>query len=660
MCCAFRLGGDNVADFETYYRQFLVDLNGDGRIDANEQGIAATRAQQAVGPLSNKDRQRISRGAMAGREPSAIDQGRLQADQARLDDNTSRLVTEGANIAANMFAPGTMAFLSGMAPTEVAAADAPSGVASPDQLEAEAKANASRRASEPGLLDQLVSLFKGKSFAPPDFEQFRQTRIAASPPPKAMSEPEYVAQQVDAFRKSPAYAELIKNGATKTAEARAAKVAETARAGFGDYTNRTAGELGRWNANIKKEYEDLKGELKGQETAYNNQNFATRNPTAAAALTAGPLILGALASRKVFKTYNQQGEKLMEMAAKARAAGDTTGELAAQRALETWKNSDYYTTITKQAGKVAGGSVAGRGFMDMSDRYLMPEGSGAREAVKKKFTAENLPNLAIEYGLNAFAGLEAPAIGAMMTKGGPRSLVNAELERLAPEFYSDAAKAAANQQNLLTAQQPLIALNKQNEAMARAKAPKITYDPQQVQLPPPQLPPTPPGSPPAGTGALPPAQPALNGQTPPQNLPPTPPPGSASSRVGYGQEKQALVRPYIESEIAAGRNVPAMADVENLLIQNGMNGLPGGFQNRLNAVDAITQSLRKQGLSEDQIAKAVRSAMDIGTRGLPAVAGAGAAYNYAIGDDGPGPLIVPIGPSHRGNLLMPGYDQAGY
>jgi hypothetical protein len=656
LCCAFRLGGDNVADFETYYREFLVDLNGDGRIDANEQGIAATRAQQAAGPLSNKDRQRISRGAMAGREPSAVDQGRLQADQGRLDDNTSHLVTQGANIAANMYAPGTMAFLSGMAPTPVAAADQPGGVATPDQLDAEAKANASRRAAEPNLVDQLVSLFKGKSFSAPDFEQFRQSRLAANPPPKPLSETEYVAQQVDAFRKSPAYQTLVQNGSTKTAEARAAAAGKAALEGYTGYTNRTAGELQRWNEQVKQEYEALKGELNTQETAYNNQNFATRNPTAAAALTAGPLVLGALASRKGFKTYNQQGEKLMEMAAKSRAAGDTAGELAAQRALETWKNSDYYTTIAKQAGKVAGGSVAGRGFMDMSDRYLMPEGSGARDAVKKKFTVDNLQNIGVEYGLNALAGLEAPAIGAMMTKGGPRSLVNAELARIAPGFYDEAAKAATNQQNLLTAQQPLIALNKQTEAMASAKAPKITYAPQQVQLPPPQLPPTPPGSPPGGTGALPPAQPALNGQTPPQNLPPTPPPGSASSRVGYGQEKQALVRPFIESEIAAGRNVPAIPDVENLLMQNGMNGLPKGFQERLDAVDAIAQSLRKQGLSEDQIARAVRSAMDVGTRGLPAAAGAGAVYNYATGgEDGPGPLIVPIGPSHRGNLLMQGY-----
>jgi len=602
------------------YRQALVDLNGDGVPDA------------AV-PITNRERRDVQRRAMAGREPDARTQARLDADRPRLDENTSHLVRSGADIAANIYAPGTMAFLSGMAPTPAEAADKPTGLATPDQLSAEASANAARRAAEPNVLDQLVGMFKGRSFAPPDIEQFRQSRLASNPPPKALSETDYVAQQVDSFRKSPAYAELIKNGATKTAEARAAKIAENARTDYTSYTERTRGDLDRWNENIGREYENLKTELKGQEKDYNNQNFATRNPMLAAALTVGPLVGGAIAARKGFKGYNEQGKQLLEMAAKARASGDAAGELAAQRALETWKNSDYYTTIAKNAGKVAGGSVAGRGFMDMSDRYLMPEGSGARDAVKKKFTVDNLPNIAVEYGLNAMAGLEAPAIGAMMTKGGPRSLVNAEIARLAPSFYDDAAKLATSRQAALQSEQPIIALTKQNEGMAAATPPQISYAPQQVQLPPPALPPNGIGFQTVGNATPLPVQQPVNLPAQVPNPPPTPLPLASSPRVGYGSEKQALVRPYIESEVAAGRNVPALSDVENVLTQGGVSSaLPRTFPNRLGNVQTIVDSLRQSGKNDFEIAQFIRSAMDAGISGLPVVAG-GLAVNQMLQTD---------------------------
>lgn len=66
-------------DFDSLLNELLIDIDGDGVPD------------MAVPAMTNRERGRIQRRAMAGREPSAIDQARLNADMPRLEENSQRL-----------------------------------------------------------------------------------------------------------------------------------------------------------------------------------------------------------------------------------------------------------------------------------------------------------------------------------------------------------------------------------------------------------------------------------------------------------------------------------------------------------------------------------------------------------------------------------------
>jgi hypothetical protein len=153
--------------------------------------------------------------------------------------------------------------------------------------------------------------------------------------------------------------------------------------------------------------------------------------------------------------------------------------------------------------------------------------------------------------------------------------------------------------------------------------------------------------PPANTPAPPPAGPPGYGQGPPQAPPPA---GRVGARGTYGPQDQALIRPFIESEVAAGRNVPSTADLVNML---GGRQMPAAFGERVSNADAFVASLRHAGVPDSQIAEALRNAMNNGMRMLPAAA-ATAGLSYNMPDQEPGPLRVPIGGEPR-NALMGGY-----
>lgn len=341
-----------------------------------------------------------------------------------------------------------LALMQGLAPTPAGAQS--SGSPRPgtnEELTAEAAAGEAQRAANPSfgrvLMDKLGGLMGGgNEFAPMSREAHREQFMARDPYPKPISEADFVAAAGDRFRQSDGYKRLLELKAVTKANDQAQHAEMIARSEYPKYLARAQADMPKWEDRLSSDYSSHTSDLAAKQSAHNDKSFAERNPVAAGALTYGPLVLGAIAARKAFKGYNQSGDELIEAVKAARLARDPAAELAATRALQSWRNSDYYATVGKTAGKVAGGSIAGRGMMDMTDRYLMPEGSGARENVKGKYTAANIPNLATEYGVNALAGLEAPAIGAMMVKGGPRIAAREHINRLAPGFSDDVTRFA--------------------------------------------------------------------------------------------------------------------------------------------------------------------------------------------------------------------------
>lgn len=633
--------------FDALHRQFLIDLNGDGVPDVATNNPAVARAAQNVARppvMTVNERRDVQRRSMAGRDLTPRQQQQLEA---ALPEKEARGESFGVG-AARMMLPFSanvgLEGLSMLAPTPAEGGDQGGGPASDEFLQSQARNQAARRAAEPTVWNALLDSVRGRDFTPMEMEQFRTERQRQSPRPQPLSETEYVAQQAAAVRNSGAYKTALERGQTKTAENRVAEAEARARKEYPDYVQRAASEGSRWDEGIASDYGTYKQELENQNRDYNNRSFADRNPLAGAALTYGPLVLGAIGARKAFKGYNAQGEALIDDIAKARQAGDVAGELAATKALETWRNQDYYTTIAKTAGKVGGASVAGRGLMDISDRYLMPEGSGARERVANKYTVENLPNLGVEYGINALAGLEAPAIGAMMTKGGPRILARKYTNALDPSFAEEAANFAklrgqtsSMQGDALRQDMTNTMLQKQLEGVQAATPPRVQFqNPQPVALPPV----------PGAGGPVPPGgiQGPLGGQQPvnPPVPPPNPPPGLTPSNAGrgsYGDPQKAVVRPFIESEVAAGRNVPATNEWQQQLTMAGVpSQLPKTIDGRQQAAQQIVDTLRQQGLPDAQIATIIRDLMQSGMKGLPAIGGAYAARNALMPDADTGGL----------------------
>jgi hypothetical protein len=96
------------------------------------------------------------------------------------------------------------------------------------------------------------------------------------------------------------------------------------------------------------------------------------------------------------------------------------------------------------------------------------------------------------------------------------------------------------------------------------------------------------------------------------------------TRIVYEAPQQSVARPYIASEVGAGRDVPTLGSIEQTLSAANINRtLPANFNERLKNAQGIVDGMRSQGIPDSQIAQALAQMMASGAiRGLPAAAGA--------------------------------------
>lgn len=135
--------------------------------------------------------------------------------------------------------------------------------------------------------------------------------------------------------------------------------------------------------------------------------------------------------------------------------------------------------------------------------------------------------------------------------------------------------------------------------------------------------------PPAQSANMPapvPAPPQINAPILPQNPQRQIPPAPAATPRGsqYGPDEQSVVRPFVASEVAAGRPVPDVAATQSNLSANGVNStLPRNMGDKLDNARAAVEAMHKAGMPRDQIVAALTEMMGT-VKGLPAVAGAAA------------------------------------
>lgn len=143
-------------------------------------------------------------------------------------------------------------------------------------------------------------------------------------------------------------------------------------------------------------------------------------------------------------------------------------------------------------------------------------------------------------------------------------------------------------------------------------------DARAVRRPPPDDPSSGPSAGP-GPGPLPPPS---AGPSARPNLPQTPEriPNS-TTRPSYGPQEQAVARPHIASEVAAGRNVPTVEELSTYLAGQGLNKpLPANIAPKVDALTNLVHELRGSGMSNDQISNVIARLMASGRNNLPAIA----------------------------------------
>lgn len=152
--------------------------------------------------------------------------------------------------------------------------------------------------------------------------------------------------------------------------------------------------------------------------------------------------------------------------------------------------------------------------------------------------------------------------------------------------------------------------------------------------------PAPAGQPQATAGAAPAPQPPLpvgGGPEPQQARPPRPQRGPANPSQAYRDPQKAVVRPLVETEVAAGRNVPDKVRVGQELGRSGLDPQIGPtLAKRLDAAQTIVSSMRQQGMDDRRIAAVLADLMRANMHGLPAIAagsiGGGMALSQATPD----------------------------
>lgn len=108
--------------------------------------------------------------------------------------------------------------------------------------------------------------------------------------------------------------------------------------------------------------------------------------------------------------------------------------------------------------------------------------------------------------------------------------------------------------------------------------------------------------------------------------------------INYGAKQKSIARPYIASEVEAGRPVPTFNDVQGQLVQAGVPvPVRGGLPQKLDAATAVVNEMRAAGADDRTVATALRALMDEGKNKLPALAvgsglGAGAIYGATSAD----------------------------
>lgn len=149
--------------------------------------------------------------------------------------------------------------------------------------------------------------------------------------------------------------------------------------------------------------------------------------------------------------------------------------------------------------------------------------------------------------------------------------------------------------------------------------------------------------PPAGPGAGAAAGPAPQLTDIPIRQPGTPPlPAPAGDmttpvsrpRSAYGAPEQAVARPFIADEVAAGKPFPTPAAVEDRLTEAGLRSpLSRDARKKIETAGRLVAELRAAGLPDAQVAQILRNMF--GSKGFPAVAGAIGLGALATADEVP-------------------------
>lgn len=256
----------------------------------------------------------------------------------------------------------------------------------------------------------------------------------------------------------------------------------------------------------------------------------------------------------------------------------------------------------------------------------MPEGNAYQTAAAEHFRTP--ANILTKMGIGALEGAGGAAAAVTLGKGlGPsRSALpfagTATLEGRMDPGYANALARVRTPGMGDEAVTNRLALRLRDELDAIPRPHPAPLPPQQQPALPPPPPPTPLPAPsggatqPPGPGWI--GEPVPQPSPQPQNMPL---PGGGSRQVRYGVSQKSVVRPYIETEVAAGRPVPVYDEAVGQLTAAGVKApAQSRLSDKLDSAREWVAEMRAKGVPDATISQVLGSMMARDTKGLPAIA----------------------------------------